>query len=447
MVLLLALPLAAGSKFNLKKATTEQRQHALERLTFGPRPEDPAALQKVGLKTWLDDELHPERVPENPVLEQRLAPLRSLSMSIEETYTQDAKNVIASELSQGKILRAIYSNHQLAELLDDFWFNHFNVFLNKGRDRYMVATYEREAIRPHVLGRFYDLLLATAQSPAMLFYLDNWQSVAPEAVTQVPAGRQKAQRGLNENYGRELLELHTLGVNGGYTQHDVLEVARCFTGWTIANQKKGSGFEYKDKVHDRGEKVVLGHVIKAGGGMDDGLQVLDLLAHHPSTAKFICRKLAQRFVADDPPPSLIERMSQTFLKTDGDLREVMRTMILSREFWSDDAYRAKVKTPFEMVASAVRRTDADVSSAAALAKELQKLGEPLYRKIEPTGYSSANSEWVSTSGLLERMNFALALANNRVGGVKIGATGVAEQAQQDPMTLARALGSPEFQRK
>jgi uncharacterized protein (DUF1800 family) len=317
-------------------------------------------------------------------------------------------------------------------LLVDFWYNHFNVFLNKGGDRYLVPTYERGAIRPHVFGKFYDLLLATAQSPAMLFYLDNWESVAPDA-PQRP--NQKNKRGLNENYGRELLELHTLGVDGGYTQQDVIEVARCFTGWTLANPHKSGGFEFNDKVHDKGQKVVLGHVIPAGGGMNDGLEVLNILSHHPATAHFISLKLAQRFVADDPPPSLVNRMAQTFTKTDGDLRQVVHTMLFSTEFWSQGAYRAKIKTPFELVASGARATDANVESAFALTNQLQKLGEPLYRKLEPTGYSSANAEWISSAGLLDRMNFAVALAHNKIPGVTV--------ANAD----WQSLGAPDFQRK
>jgi uncharacterized protein (DUF1800 family) len=296
-----------------------------------------------------------------------------------------------------------------------------------------VPSYEHEAIRPHVFGHFYELLLATAESPAMLFYLDNWQSVAPD--TKPLRVGQKARRGLNENYARELLELHTLGVDGGYTQHDVIEVARCFTGWTIANPREGGGFEYRDRVHDKGQKVVLGHTIAAGGGMNDGLEVLKILSRHPSTAHFISLKLAQRFVADDPPPSLIRRMSQTFLKTDGDLRQVVQTMIWSPEFFSEGAYRAKIKMPLEMVASALRATDADVESAVDLGNELQKLGEPLYRKIEPTGYSSANAEWVSSAALLDRMNFALALAHNKIPGVTVASADW------------QVIGSPDFQRK
>jgi uncharacterized protein (DUF1800 family) len=585
--------------FSKPLAKDDQLRHALDRLTFGPRSGDYEELQQIGLERWIDLELHPEKVPENPVLEQRLAPLASLRMSIRDTYvhypppqmiaavargrgtlpedpelraivvrladrylrkrqedaqpaavmpagqlpgapagtlnlnatpemqkaladqknaaarnpnddsdldlkmklsdiltpdeinvlrfgkpdekrqllesmpaqkrldfvwalrpqqrqqliavapvelrrelmlTVNPQNVVATDLIEGKLLRAIYSNHQMQELLVDFWFNHFNVFMNKGQDRFMVPTYEREAIRPHVLGKFYDLLLDTAKSPAMLFYLDNWQSVSPDASERrFQPVNQRNKRGLNENYGRELLELHTLGVDGGYTQKDVIAVARCFTGWTIAGPRKGGVFEYNDRVHDKGQKVVLGHVIPAGGGMNDGLKVLEILARHPSTAHFISLKLARRFVADDPPPSLVDRMAQTFTETDGDLRAVMQTMLSSPEFWSEGAYRAKVKTPFEMIVSAMRATNADVTSAFLLGNELQKLGEPLYRKIEPTGYSSANAEWVSSAALLDRMNFALALAHNRVPGVKVNIDEWQTVAQKDPMDLARSL--------
>jgi uncharacterized protein (DUF1800 family) len=373
-----------------------------------------------------------------PPERQRLFALAPVELRRELMLSVAPQNVVASDLAEGKLLRAVYSTHQLQELLVDFWYNHFNVFLNKGGDRYMVPAYEREAIRPYAFGKFYDLLLATAKSPAMLFYLDNWQSVSPAAAErQAQLHPKAAKRGLNENYGRELLELHTLGVDGGYTQRDVIEVARCFTGWTIAGPRQGGGFEYNDKVHDKGQKVVLGHVIPAGGGMNDGLKVLDILAHHPSTAHFISLKLARRFVADDPPPSLVARMAEAFKKSDGDLRQVVHVMITSPEFWSQGAYNAKIKTPFEMVVSALRATNADVSSAFVLSNELQKLGEPLYRKIEPTGYSSANAEWVNSAGLLERMNFALTLVHDRVPGVKVKLP--EWQTPDGPATLARLL--------
>jgi len=567
-----------------------RERHALDRLTFGPRPGDFAAIQKMGLKKWLDLQLHPEKIAENPELAQHLEPLESLRLGIHDTYThypspqmirqvalgrgqlpedpelravvvrlaeryeakQQAKadapvpppsisvgigaqtlltqtappaaketvakdanedselqprvklaqiltaqqidtlksgkpeqksalleslpagqrmdfvyalgqpqrqqlmnvapvalrrqlmfavnpeSVVAGDLTEAKLQRAIYSERQLQELLVDFWFNHFNVYLNKGQERYSLPTYEREAIRPYVFSKFYDMLLATAKSPAMLFYLDNWQSVGTDSAENGNPHK-KNKRGLNENYGREIMELHTLGVDGGYTQQDVISMARCLTGWTIATQKKGGGFEYNDKMHDKGQKIVLGHVIAAGGGMEDGIEVLKIVAHHPSTAHFISLRLAQRFVADNPPPSLVDRMARTFLESDGDLRKVVETMVTSGEFWSKGAYQAKVKTPFEMVVSAVCATNAQVTSAFLLSNTLQQLGQPLYRKLEPTGYSTANAEWVSSASLLARMNFALALANNRVPGIKINQDSWQTMVHDDPMRLARYL--------
>ena len=269
----------------------------------------------------------------------------------------------------------MYSERQLQEVLTDFWFNHFNVDARKGVDRFLLTEYERDAIRPHVLGRFRDLLGATAKSPAMLFYLDNWMSADPEGVQSILATRRRlagmpnqtanARRGLNENYGRELLELHTLGVDGGYTQKDVTEVARAFTGWTIDRPQQGGGtFRFEPRIHDEGEKVVLGHHIK-DGGIGDGEAVLDLLARHPSTARFIAGKLVRRFVSDSPPPALVDRAAARFTATDGDLREVMRTILTSPEFLAPDAYRSKTKTPFEFVVTALRATGADLANAAS----------------------------------------------------------------------------------
>jgi uncharacterized protein (DUF1800 family) len=345
------------------------------------------------------------------------------------------QRVIADDISQAKLLRAVYSEKQLEEVLADFWFNHFNVYLDKGADRYLVPSYERDAIRPHVLGKFRDMVLATAKHPAMLFYLDNWQSMDPTI-----AERMKSRRklGLNENYGRELLELHTLGVDGGYTQTDVTETARAFTGWTIDGPQRGGAFSFNPRMHDKGEKVVLGVKIPAGGGMDDGLKVIDIVTRHPSTARFVSRKLAQRFVADEPPPALVDRMARRFTETDGDLREVMKTMLTSTEFWSKAAWRSKLKTPLEMVASAARASGAEIRSAAELVRHLADFGQPLYRKQEPTGYSHLNEEWVNSAGLLARMNFAVALADNRITGVQVNAAA---------SELGVKLGSPEFQRR
>jgi uncharacterized protein (DUF1800 family) len=351
------------------------------------------------------------------------------------------QQVVARDLMEAKLLRAVYSNRQLEEVLTDFWFNHFNVYLDKGADRYLVTEYERDAIRPHVLGKFKDLLTATAKSPAMLFYLDNWQSVGPNA-PQVRA--RKGASGLNENYGRELLELHTLGVDGGYTQKDVTEAARCFTGWSIFQPQRGGSFIFNRRAHDEGEKTVLGVKISAGGGISDGEKVLDIVAHHPATAHFISKKLALRFVADDPPDALVQRMAETFNRTGGDLRAVMKTMLQSKEFFSVAAYQSKMKSPLEMVASAARAVNADIDYAFPLANQVGQLGEPLYRKQEPTGYSNSSREWMNSAGLMARMNFALQLADNKVPGVKVDAT---KLARPDDPIAGIALGSPEFQKR
>jgi uncharacterized protein (DUF1800 family) len=351
------------------------------------------------------------------------------------------QQVVTDELMQGKLMRAIYSQRQLQEVMTDFWFNHFNVFIGKGPDRYMLTSYERDVIRPHALGKFEDLLVATARSPAMLFYLDNWQSVGPDSdfsrgipkyadrpwmgrrrfpPPPRPQRQPKAKRpsGLNENYGRELMELHTLGVNGGYTQKDVTEVARVFTGWTLKEPRDGGGFFFDERKHEPGDKTVLGHRIKPHGEQE-GLQVLRMLAHSPATAHFICTKLAVRFVSDNPSGALVNAMAKTFLKKDGDIREVMKTMLSSPEFWAADDYRAKVKTPLEFVASAARATGAEISNAAPLARQLQNMGMPLYGAQPPTGYSMKAATWVNSSALLARMNFALALTTNRLHGTQV----------------------------
>jgi uncharacterized protein (DUF1800 family) len=527
--------------------------HALNRLTFGPKPGDADRVQAVGLKKWIDAQLHPDRIAENPVLAEKLKSLDSLFMTTDELVAnypepqmvrqmvngrvpfpsdpdrrmmiqklvdrferrqkqgdaappdgQEASalltperlhslragtseerlqafeqipvekqddvllvlpqgvrqqlfeaapavlrrkieltagpvQVVARDLSEGKLLRALYSNRQLEEVLTDFWFNHFNIYLDKGVERFMVTAYERDVIRPHVLGKFRDLLEATAKSPAMLFYLDNWESVgpsAPQAQRGVQAQRGiRMRRGLNENYARELLELHTLGVDGGYTQKDVTEVARCFTGWTIDRPQFGGKFLFNPRMHDEGEKIVLGVKILAGGGMSDAKKVLDIVARNPSTAHFISWKLAQRFVADDPPASLVDRMAQTFLKTGGDLRAMMETMLDAREFWSEGAYRTKMKSPFEMVVSAVRAVEGDVDFAAPLVDQIARMGEPLYKKQEPTGYSNSSRQWINSAGLMARMNFAVNLADNKIPGVKVATS-----------LEATSLGAPEFQK-
>jgi uncharacterized protein (DUF1800 family) len=376
---------------------------------------------------------------------------------------------VLAELSAQKILRAALSERQLEAVMTDFWFNHFNVFAAKGPTGQYVTEYERDAIRPHVFGKFRDLLGATAHSPAMLFYLDNWQSADPDAQNdrrrpnpmrprQEPP---RAKRGLNENYGRELMELHTLGVDGGYTQDDVVNVARAFTGWTITTPREGGSFRFEPRIHDRGDKVVLGHKIK-GGGESDGEKVLDILARHPATATFISTKLARRFVSDSPPAALVQRAAARFRETDGDIREVVRLILTSPEFFSAETYRAKVKNPFEFVVSAVRATGADVREAMPLAQAVRQLGMPLYLSQPPTGYPDKAEAWVNTGALLNRMNFALQLVGGRLRGVLPGTSRVADvladdlsaataatiaQAKDGAQLAALTLGSPEFQRR
>ncbi len=380
---------------------------------------------------------------------------------------------LIAELQASRILRAIYSERQLQEVMVDFWTNHFNVFAGKGADRWLLTAYDRDTIRPHTMGNFYDLLVAVAESPAMLFYLDNFQSVSPNAplgglrpraqaqleeqqlrrqqaivmaaTPQRPEQvqvQQRARRGINENYARELMELHTLGVDGGYTQRDVQEVARCFTGWTILNPRgvaafaadRAGAFIFNPRAHDNGEKVVLGHKIPAGGGMNDGLMVLDILAHHPSTAKFLAKKLCQRFVMDEPSQALIDRVAQAYTRSNGDIRETLKAIFTSQEFNSAEAYRAKIKQPFELAVSAIRTLGGETTGAPQLQQWIARMGQPLYGYQTPNGYSDVAEAWVNTGALLERLNFGLALASNRIQGTRVdlakftgGANGSANQ--------------------
>jgi uncharacterized protein (DUF1800 family) len=495
--------------------------HVLDRIGYGARPGDVERVRAMGLQRYIDEQLRPDRVADQ-AMGARLADLRTTGLSEHEIVNQfelpelearqrkkqnannagdvdtgapkmpdpvtQKANSLVLELSEQKLLRATYSERQLDEVLTDFWFNHFNVDARKGRDRFMLTAYERDVIRPHVLGRFRDLLGADAKSPAMLFYLDNWMSADPNgphadpnqrarvvrgpfggrfiapAPQRPPAQGKNAPKGLNENYGRELMELHTLGVDGGYTQKDVTEVARAFTGWTLEPPKQGGGFRFAARIHDDGQKIVLGHVIKAGGGESDGEQVLDILAKHPSTARFIATKLTRRFVSDTPPPALVDRVAARFTETNGDLREVMRTILTSPEFLSPDAYRAKVKTPLEFVVSALRATGADVADAKPLVRELQQLGMPLYQCQPPTGYKDTGDAWVNTGALVSRMNFALRLSNNQIPRVHVDDLGgktatilsdpisdttraTIAKAAEPPKIAALTLGSPEFQRR
>ena len=590
--------LALGKKNQKIISGMEERKralHALNRLTFGPRPGDLDRVMAMGVDKWIDQQLHPEKIDDNAV-ESRLVPLRTLKMDTHEivenfpppqmikaiaegkrglpsdptkraiyeaqlaryqaraerkeqaaNVTQGSadntskpdtmsdeehdrrrqerieadqkaeelldmppdqrikeilklspeeqrmltaslkgkrdevmegmnpkqretlmalnnpQQVVSEELAQGKLLRAIYSERQLQEVMADFWFNHFNVFNGKGADRYLLTSYERDVIRPHAMDKFEDLLVATAKSPAMLFYLDNWLSIGPNSDfangvprrppnwenrrrvryprPQRPTKQAKGKRsGLNENYGRELMELHTLGVSGGYSQKDVTEVARVFTGWTLKEPKKGGDFSFEERMHDPGDKFVMGHHIKPNGEKE-GLEVLHLLAHHPSTAKFVSTKLAMRFVSDNPPASLVDRMSQTFLKKNGDIREVLKTMFQSPEFWTPEAYRAKVKTPLEFVVSSVRATGANVADAMPLARQLQNMGMPLYGMQPPTGYSMKAESWVNSSALLGRMNFSLALTADKFKGVQVDSNQLLPANTTDPQQAFNAMAA------
>ena len=345
--------------------------------------------------------------------------------------------MVVTELQRAKLLRAVYSDRQLYELMVDFWSNHFNVFAGKDADRYLLTGYDRETIRPFAMGRFRDLLGATAHAPAMLFYLDNWRSSVPRpypAKNDKPAG---VDGGLNENYARELMELHTLGVDGGYTQKDVQEVARCFTGWTIHKPNEHGLFLYRPGFHDDGEKTVLGQKILAGGGIADGERVLDIMARHPATARFIATKLARRFISDDPPAALIDRATATFLKTDGSIRETLRTIITSPEFFSTTSYRAKIRSPFEYVAAAMRALNADTDADRPVLEAMNRMGQPLFGRVTPDGYADRANQWLSSGAMVARFNFANALASNRIKGTQVDfaklLSGI-DQANKDSIT-------------
>jgi uncharacterized protein (DUF1800 family) len=602
-ILLLALtatqPLVSAQKRTKSQNLNEEQRiiHVLNRLGFGARPGDVERVKSMGLETYINQQLNPEKISDT-VAENRVRELNVLNMTTAELYEKfpnpgqllrqlQARGALPNELAEARenrvkgganatpaempkadsmpssemspdaarnnpnapqpppgnplenekyrkviqdyyrenglqqpqrimaelqasrILRAVYSERQLQEVMVDFWTNHFNVFAGKGADRWLLPSYDRDTIRPNAMAKFSTLLQATAQSPAMLFYLDNFQSVSPNAnqnrrgvgplqrlrAQQLPQPPpQQQRRGINENYARELMELHTLGVDGGYTQKDVQEVARCFTGWTIfqprggaaaVNAMMGEGarrnagtFFFNGRVHDDGEKIVLGHKIPAGGGIKDGLMVLDILAHHPSTAKFIATKLVRHFVSDTPPQALIDRAAATFTKSDGDIRETLKTIFMSKEFNSAEAYRAKIKRPFELVISAIRTLGADTNGGPQTHQWIARMGEPLYGFQTPNGYSDAAESWVNTGALLERMNFGLALANNRIPGTRVNLSKLnADQAKvmdeylksllageisastretllkqldpADPVTkvVGLILGTPEFQRQ
>jgi uncharacterized protein (DUF1800 family) len=507
--------------------------HALNRLAYGPRPGDVERVREMGLENWINQQLNPKRIDDSALdqrLNQKYATLRLSPKELLESYPtpgqvakgegeskpearaqlqesrREAKQALEqsgdpavsnnmdraqialpkiqgpgrpiADLSMAKLDRAIYSQRQLEAVMEDFWFNHFNVYAGKGADRWLLTSYVRDTIRPHTMGKFEDLLIATAKSPAMLFYLDNWLSVDPDAFKQwqqqaamrhqrfqglfadgafgdgrmfpapdanptnsQPKQRPKQQeRGINENYGREVMELHTVGVDAGYTQQDVIEMAKCLTGWTVRTPRLDPDFVFRPQFHTAGKKVVMGHTFDFGDERD-GEEALKMLANNPHTAKLISTEIARHFVSDNPPTALVNRMAANYLQTGGDIRNLLRTMIYSPEFWSKDSYRAKVKTPFELVASTARALDADVTISLPLTVWVGKMGEPLFLCQPPTGYSDKATTWVNTGALLNRLNFALAVATGKTPGARVDLQPIfGDEAAKDPeMALTRSV--------
>ena len=439
-----------------EQTADQQVHHVLNRLAFGARPRDVEAVRAMGVDAWIDRQLYPERIPDTAT-EQFVARFTSLGKTGEQLLADSAtlrgqgrpSYAFLGELASSRVARAVMSERQLNEVLVDFWENHFNVFAGKDRTRYFLPEYDAQTIRPHALGTFRELLGAVAKSPAMLYYLDNWQSVAdsgrptlrpaPRSLNARQAARRAAavqqrlaqnpqllqaaqrRRGLNENYARELMELHTLGVDGGYTQQDVIEVARALTGWTIARGAQGGGFAFRGEVHDASAKTILGTSFAANRGIEEGEAVLDLLASHPSTAKFIATKLARRFVSDTPPAALVERATATFRRTNGNIREVVRTIVTSPEFFASASYRAKVKSPFELVTSTMRAMQAPPDATPRTSQLVSRLGQPIFGHQAPNGYPETGDAWMNTGAILNRINFGLAAASGRVPGITLAA--------------------------
>ncbi|WP_223638318.1 DUF1800 domain-containing protein [Corallococcus sp. EGB] len=448
--------------------------HVLQRLAYGPSGRDLAEMKRLGVDGWVEAQLQPASgAPLPSGLEAKLQAFPTLGMSMAqlvEDYPRPPPEMPAEEKrergparvvferSSARVLRAVESPRQLEEVLVDFWFNHFNVSEDKGAVRWLATSYERDAIRPHVFGTFRELLGATAHHPAMLFYLDNWRStregLSQEELRHPRRFRRQAammedaedeedakpKLGLNENYARELLELHTLGVDGGYTQDDVREVARCFTGWSIRQPRKEPAFVFRKVAHDTDAKVVLGQAIPTGGGERDGERVLDLLANHPATAHHVALKLAQRFVADDPAPELVDRVAKVFLDTKGDLRAVYRALFQSPEFQSPEVRAGKVKTPFEYVVSALRATNAQVEVTPRLLRHLALMGEPLYRAPAPTGFPEVAEPWVNSGALVARLNFGLDLVGGRLPGARVSVDAFAPRQAPTAVEWVDGLG-------
>jgi uncharacterized protein (DUF1800 family) len=450
-----------------EQTADQQVRHALSRLSFGARPGDVERVRTMGVDRWIESQFHPSQIVDERAegFLDRFVIYKKTAAELAEEYPrpkvvagqqpqldsvqlrqlQMATRQTQVELMSGRVARAVLTDRQLNEVMTDFWLNHFNIFAAKGPpERYLLPSFEVRTIRPNALGKFRTLLGAVVKDPAMLFYLDNWQSQADSGRPRllVPGGRggrggiaPNAQQmaalrrrggGLNENYGRELLELHTLGVDGGYSQQDVINAARALTGWTMRTPASGEFF-FNPAFHDAGEKTVLGHRLAAGRGIEDGEELLDIVARHPSTARYIAFKLARRFVSDTPPGALVDRAAATFTATDGDIAAVMRTIIGSPEFWSRTAYRSKVKSPFEVVVSALRAVDAQGDGTPQTANMISTLGQPVYGHQAPNGWPETGDQWMNTGAILNRINFGIALAANRVPGASaFGWSGAAE---------------------
>jgi uncharacterized protein (DUF1800 family) len=498
VLVLLPLLLLTATAIPAPRRISEDQKitHVLNRLGFGARPGDVERVQKVGIRAYIEQQLRPEGISDT-LADDKAIDLNSLTMSgsklleqfpdpqqlarqlgIRNPNQKDAAanpNANAAEqrkqakaraqvqeymvenklqrppqllqqLISNRIIRGVYSERQLQEVMTDFWFNHFNVYWDKGADRWLTTDYEMSVIRPRTMGKFKDLLLATAQSPAMLFYLDNHLSSAPspavEALRKRANANNKRTPGINENYARELMELHTMGVDGGYTQKDVTEVARALTGWTIDQPKMNGTFVFRPQMHDRGEKTVLGQRIPANGGMEDGLRVIDILAKHPSTANFISTKLVRRFVSDDPPQALVDKVAATYRKTDGDISEMLRTIFFSEEFMSPESYGQKMKSPFEYVVSSIRALGGETGGNQQLGRAIGQMGQPLYQYQAPTGFPDRADFWTSDGALIARLNFAVTLTSGRIPDTRISLNGF-----KDAQTAALYLGSPDFQKR
>src|SRR5216110_445244 len=492
-----AAPAGVWSQHAAPFSPRDSASHALNRLAYGPRPGEIERVARAGVLRWIDAQLAPDQIDDEAlagrerefdVLKYDRGDLARLYAEVQRARQQRKRmgdtaadkpddspvavkgRRFAAQVQQLAVVRAALSQRQLYEVMVDFWTNHFNVYLAKGADRFLTPDYVEHTIRPHAMGKFADLLIATAKSPAMLFYLDNWESVAPGATPPAatrmgvrpffgrrpllfappgdparmdslrPRAAARQAKGLNENYARELLELHTLGVDGGYTQQDVIAVARIFTGWSIRRPQRGGDFEFHDWAHDRGEKQVLGVTFPEGHGMDEGIRLLKMLASHPATMHHVSRQLCQRFVNDDPPDGCVDDAVAAWKRSDGDIREVLRAVFTSPDFWAAPNFRAKIKTPLEFVVSAARALSADPDTTPRLAQVVARLGEPLYLHVAPDGYPERDAAWVNSGALLDRMNAAVALAAGRLPGVAVSIDSIVP-ASADPAQLIAAVNA------